>query len=322
MNNLKESRRKEYISRINRVMDYIEENLDCPLSLEEIADISGFSQFHFHRIFTSFTGESLNRFIQRVRIEKAATQLLNQPEKSITDIAFDYGFSSSTSFARLFKEIFSKSASEFRKEGLEKISKIRKTTGNFRKDFDISMFYIDPRQNTMKWRIIMKDENKQVNIEVKNLEEMNVAYVRNTGPYAGNPDLFEKLFGELCKWAGPRDLIKFPETMWMAVYHDNPKITEAENLRLSVCLTVPEDTEVDGAIGKMKIAGGKYAVANFELKDPSEYKAAWETVYAGWLPESGYQPGDGVCFEIYRNDPKQHPKGHHIVDICIPVKPM
>jgi AraC family transcriptional regulator len=42
----------------------------------------------------------------------------------------------------------------------------------------------------------------------------------------------------------------------------------------------------------------------------------------GWLPESGYQPADGPCFERYLNDPAQHPEGKHIVEIGLPVKPL
>ena len=45
-------------------------------------------------------------------------------------------------------------------------------------------------------------------------------------------------------------------------------------------------------------------------------------VFGGWLPESGYQPDDRLCYEIYQNDPKEHPEGIHIVDICVPVKPL
>ena len=46
-----------------------------------------------------------------------------------------------------------------------------------------------------------------------------------------------------------------------------------------------------------------------------------DAVYAGWRPDSGFQPDDRPCFEIYHNDPRQHPEGKGIVDIGIPVKP-
>jgi AraC family transcriptional regulator len=62
-------------------------------------------------------------------------------------------------------------------------------------------------------------------------------------------------------------------------------------------------------------------VAHVEVAD-DEFQGAYDAIYGGWLPESGYQPDDRPCFEIYLNDPKQHPEGKHITDICVPVKPL
>lgn len=123
------------------------------------------------------------------------------------------------------------------------------------------------------------------------------------------------------KWAGPCGLLNFPETKCLSVYHDNPEITDEKNLRTSVCLTVPEDTQVDGDIGKMKISGGKYAVGHFEM-NIDHYAAAWNTICGDWLPDSGYQPDDKPPFEMSLNNPKEHPEGKYIVDICVPVKPL
>ena len=158
-------------------------------------------------------------------------------------------------------------------------------------------------------------------VEVKELSDMEVAYVRYVGPYAGNSELFEGLFKKLMSWAAPRGLLRFPETQIMSVYHDDPNITDEAKLRTSVCITVPAEIKAEGEIGRMKIDGGKYAVAHFELAN-NEYQDAWNAVYGGWLPESGYQPTDGPPLEIYLNDPQQHPEGKCIVDICIPVKPL
>jgi len=69
---------KEYIHRINRVIDYIEKNLDQDLGLEKLSEVAHFSPFHFHRIFSAFMGETLNGFIRRIRVEKAASMLLNE----------------------------------------------------------------------------------------------------------------------------------------------------------------------------------------------------------------------------------------------------
>lgn len=65
----------------------------------------------------------------------------------------------------------------------------------------------------------------------------------------------------------------------------------------------------------------EYAVAHFEIRI-DQFGDEWKAVFGGWLPESGYQPADGPCFEHCLNDPSEHPQGLAIVDICVPVKPL
>jgi AraC family transcriptional regulator len=319
--------REEYVSRINRVIDHIERNITEDLSLEELARVACFSRFHFHRIFRAMVGETLKQFILRVRVEKAAAQLLDNPKKSITEIAFDCGFSGSATFARVFREAFHISAREWRSQGHLQDRKIRKTNskggqrlGKIRKDFDVFSYYIDDETQNQIWRIKMKDKN-QVQVEVKDMPDLHVAYVRHVGAYKGDSELFEGLFQKLWKWAGPRGLLRFPETKVLTVYHDDPKITEEDKLRTDACITVPKDTPVEGEIGQMAIPGGKYAVARFELTN-EEFEAAWDMVMGAWMPESGYQPDDRLCYELYHNNPDEHPEKKIVVDICVPVKPL
>ncbi|MFH1197206.1 MAG: AraC family transcriptional regulator [bacterium] len=314
---------KEYTSRINRAIDYINKNLNKELTLDELACVANFSKFHFHRIFTSVIGETLNQFIQRLRLEKAAAFLISNPDMSITEISIATGFSSMSLFSRKFKEYFKTTPSDWRnqKSNAGKTNSNRsKTIGNTNKSFDISTFYIDGVNQKQLWRIKM-DKRKDVNIEVMMLPEMPVAYIRHIGPYKGNQKLFEGLFERLFAWAGSRDLIKFPETKVLAVYYDDPEITEDTKLRVDVCISVPQDTKVDGEVGKAVIPGGKFAVGHFELLS-NEYPDAWNAIMGIWLPQSGYQCDDRLCYELYLNSPKDHPEGKCIVDICVPVKPL
>jgi AraC family transcriptional regulator len=307
-------------------MDYIETNLGDDLALDDLAGVAHFSPYHFHRVFRGMTGETLGRFIQRLRIEKAASKLINDLDRSVTAIAFECGFSGSASFARAFKEAFGMSATEWRSGGCEawskdgkKKGKDGKTESNHGQDMETYRFYIEEKTGNLGWRIVMK-EGMKFQVEVKEMPEKSVVYVRHVGPYAGDSALFERLFGKLMGWAGPRGLLQ-PQMQSMAVYHDDPKVTSEDRLRLSVCITAPEDTKVDGEIGKMTVPAGKYAFARFTL-NPNEYPRAWDAVMGKWLPESGFQPDDRPCFELYLNDPKTHPEGLHIVDICVPVKPL
>jgi AraC family transcriptional regulator len=162
---------------------------------------------------------------------------------------------------------------------------------------------------------------KNAKVTVELLPKITVAYVRHIGPYKGNSDLFGQLFGKLMKWAGPRGLLDQKDLSCLSVYHDDPEVTDESRLRVSACITVPPETGVSGEVGKMEIDAGSYAVARFELAE-NEFQDAWDFVYGEWLPKSGYQPDDRPCFERCCNDPATHPQKKHIIDICVPVKPM
>lgn len=304
----------EYISRINKAFDYIEANIQNQFSLQELASVANFSKFHFHRIFYSIVGETPFQFITRIRIEKAATLLKSAKKDSISDIAFKCGFTDISIFSRNFKTIFGISASEYRKHKI-KDSNLSQTDSNLKQSKDALSMYFCSRSKTIKWRTNM-ELNKSVGIQ--EFPKMTVAYIRHIGPYKGNSGLFESIWNRLFAWAGPRGLIGGENFKSLVLYHDDPDVTEDDKLRISICITVPPDTKVDGEVGKMEVDGGSYAVGRFELDD-TQFTEAWSWFYGQWLPASGYQCDDKPCFELYPEEPKN---GKFIVDICVPVKPL
>lgn len=320
--------RKEYLARINRVLDYIESHLDEKLDLKTLSDVAHFSEYHFHRIFQSLVGENLNQFIRRIRLEKASAAMLANPDRTITDIAFEYGFSGSSSFARSFRAHFGQSPSLWKEQRLNDNSPIpRPAAKDEREALRISnaasnwtLEYRHPGKNTMPqttWVLSNGALSGQVRIE--RLADMHVAYVRSIGPYKGDAELFRELFDRLFQWATPHRLLEDPATKILTMYHDNPEITEEEHLRISVCITIPEDLQVAGDIGRTILKGGQYAVARFRLKAP-EYAIAWQGVYDAWLPESGFLPDDRPPLELYDRDSESTETGENLVDICVPVR--
>src|ERR1700692_550659 len=157
----------EYAQRINRVIDYLRANLDRPVKLEELAKVACFSKFHFHRIFGAVSGEALNHFTNRLRLEKAA-RLLRYSGQSLTDIALDCGFSSSATFSRAFRSGYDTSPSQFRKSGEIKKSKICKElfTGQ-------------------KYYLPMSAEEKRAAFPVRLIDvpERQIAYIRVTNAF-------------------------------------------------------------------------------------------------------------------------------------------
>ena len=91
---------------INQILNYIDSNLDKKLSLNYLASKSHYSPYHLHRIFKSFTKESLHTYIQRKRIEKAAASLIRRKEITISHLAIENGFESVASFSKAFKKYY------------------------------------------------------------------------------------------------------------------------------------------------------------------------------------------------------------------------
>lgn len=102
----------DYSEPLSRVLSYIQENLDCKLSLESLAQMASFSPFHFHRLFSAYVGEPVTSYIRRLRLEKAA-EALCQTEESITSIALSVGYQTVTAFERSFKKYFGVSPTEY-----------------------------------------------------------------------------------------------------------------------------------------------------------------------------------------------------------------
>lgn len=109
----KQSKQMEYIEKFDMIFDYIHNNYTKEITLDTIAGIANFSKFHFSRLFKQFTNMSFYDYLNKERIQVAETLLLN-PELSITEVAFQSGFSSISTFNRVFKNIKKCSPTEFR----------------------------------------------------------------------------------------------------------------------------------------------------------------------------------------------------------------
>lgn len=318
-NSQKNDLKNEYIHRINKVLDYIDSNISGDLSLDTLSNVANFSSYHFHRIFSAIIGEPLSKYIKRIRLEKAALILVSNSKYPIGEIASMCGFDNQSSFSRAFQLHFGFSASELRKDKSLIESKKCKKDSKIGKDDLKSTSYNDVVAHVAEQTY--SPMVKPLGVEVKNVSEMTVAYIRVIGTFDGEKKVFQKAISRLMRWTEIRELIQFPETKVLSLYHDNPSVTDDQKLRTSLCITVPDHTQVGGEIGKMIVPGGKYAVAHFIIS-AEEFRPAWDFIWSDWFPKSGYQPDERPCFEVYMNNPDEHPEHKTIVDIYVPVKPL
>ena len=312
----------EYRSRLNRTIDYIHNHYDEDLNLTKLAEVACFSKFHFHRIFRAMVGETLNDFVSRIRLEKSVQMLITDLNKSITEIALDCGFSSSQNFARIFKAHYGITPSftrdEFHWDNWK--TKMNNLKGKDKSTLQpMEALLYDVYRNKRKLPIDkILDKRCVLQVKIDNLPDLRVAYIRSRGPY--NYKTINPVFRQLLQWANPRGLIE-NGSMVVGVGWSNPVITPEDKLIYDACITVPESIKADRWVDIQVLPGGKFAIHHCEI-DIVHAEEAWMSFVINWLISSDYQLDDRPLYEIYYNDSETHPLKHHILDLCLPIKPL
>ena len=108
-------------------------------------------------------------------------------------------------------------------------------------------------------------------------------------------------------------------TKMIAIYHHDPETTPESELRADAAITIPDGAPVPEGLTESRIAAGRYARATHT--GPYEGLGdAWARLMGEWLPRSGHRVGDGVAYELYRNNPTQVPREQLITDLFVPIK--
>ncbi len=106
-----------YAKEFQKVLDYIEAHLDSETDYEEMAALTGYSVYHFQRLFLMLTGMSAAGYIRNRRLAKAAAELMSGQNKVI-DVSYKYGYSSPTAFNRAFRNMHGIAPSNMKQDGI------------------------------------------------------------------------------------------------------------------------------------------------------------------------------------------------------------
>ena len=290
---------EHYIERINKILMFIDDNLDNQLSLETISKIAYYSPFHLHRLFKAITNETLNAYITRKRIEKTALLLIQRKELSITELSIHYGFNSNSSYTRTFKKFYGVSPSQFRNSNIANFSK----NGQETRIVDQYICNIDNLKNWIKMN---------AKIEIKEMPKLDLVFITQIGVKG-----LDSAFDRLIKWAKPKGFLDSFGFKVARIYHDSFKITEPDKVRMSACLILKEPVKVSGEIGLTTIEKGKFIVGHFVI-EPKDFEKSWSGLFI-WMNENGYKKAERNPFEIYHNNFNEHPEKKCIVDLYIPI---
>ncbi len=273
---------------------HIHQHLDEPLQLEELARIACFSPFHLHRIFTAFMGIPMAEYVRRLRLARAARQLVEEG-CSITQTALQAGYDSPASFSKAFRQAFHCSPQEAR---------TKRITGlTFQEEKPLMT-----RRIEMDHEIRTNPDWKIVTATARGFEDgtFNKAAGRS--------------FKNLCTYMDMHNLWKY-ERGCLGICPDEPMTTPPEESRYIGAFIVDDAADVsdEGDVKVDRIAGGRFAV--FHYVGPFEgLTAAWSSIYRDWYPSSGEKLRECEPFEVYLDDSAKTKPEDMRTDIYIPIQ--
>jgi AraC family transcriptional regulator len=283
---MNESHAARYSRRINKVLDYIHAHLDEELSVDTLSRVANFSRFHFHRQFSEYTGITVTRLVQLLRLRRASMQLVFNQRAKVTDIAFQAGFANAESFSRAFRREHGQTPTAFRK---------------------------NPQWTP--WQVSwMPQPSGRLEWEVAtvNFSSTRMAVVEHVGPRAQVPVALLKLN----EWR-EANADKHRIGAAYGIYPCNPETTPPEQFRAEFGLAVDRAVTGEHVVNK-SIPGGRCAVLRNVGAYDATAAATW--LYRQWLPDSGEQLRPFPMFCEFVNFGIDVPENAKTIDIYLPLR--
>jgi AraC family transcriptional regulator len=290
---IKDDTQNNYIQSVNRVIDLINLHFSEELTLERLAGVACFSPFHFHKIFKAVVGETHQKYINRIRLERAV-QLMDEG-MSLTGVAMAVGFSTPSHFSDAFKKLYKISPRKYREKRKLKKHKISK---------------VSPTDT-----VYIADNDKGFGkLRLHEFSDYTVAYVRHIGDYNFRIGL---AWQKLMRWAAQNKLIT-PDSIRISCSYDDPELTPEGKLRYDACITIPEGVKAEGPVGVRKIRGGLFVLFNFQGRT-SGLSGFYDRVYSRLLTESSISLRNAPGYRVHLEGRWDQVRGKLSNELRIPV---
>ncbi len=274
----------DYGRRIARVHEHVAAHLDAVLDLDELAAVAFLSRWHFHRVYREMTGETVAETVRRLRLHRAAVDLV-QGDAPLIRIARRAGYGSLPAFGRAFAAAY----------GLP--------PGAYRLRAQLH----PPLPHRIESEIAMYD------VTIDTFPGVALAALGHHGDYMR----VGRTFKQVVAWADARGLDGH-RLRSFGIYYQDPESVPVEELRADAGLVVPPGTTLDGEVRAVEIPAGR--CASVVYKGPyADLERPYRFLYRDWLATSGRLPADRPCFEEYLNDPRDLPPAEWLTRIYLPL---
>lgn len=280
-----------YGKRFDAVLAYIDDHLEGDLSLKTLSEVAHFSAFHFHRQFTAHVGVPVARYVQLMRLRRAAHRLASGAEYSVLDASLDAAFDSPEAFSRAFRRDFGMAPSAFRQA---------------------------PNWQTWHAVFAIPHFSRSISMQVRIVDfaEVRVAALDHCGP----PAQLDESVRRFIQWRKSSGQSPVGNQRTFGIPYGNPDTTPAEEFRFALC------GELDGAVlpndygvREMIIPGGRCAVVR-HIGSPDHIGESIYPIYRDWLPGSNEELRDHPLFFHYLSVFPETPPEACQTDIYVPLQ--
>ena len=280
-----------YTKRFDRVLAYIDANLEGDLSVNTLSQVANFSAFHFHRQFTAFVGVPVSRYVQLMRLRRAAHCLSCGADYSVLDAAFGAGFESPEAFSRAFRRAFGTTPSAFRKQPNWQVWSAVFTIPHFSRN------------------IIMQ-------IRIVEFCAVRVAALEHRGA----PALVGESVRKFIEWRMRSGQSPVASSRSFGIPFGNPDTTPAEEFRFAICGEIHEAVAANEfGVTERVIPGGRCVVVR-HVGSPDHIGESIYPIYRDWLPSSGEELRDQPLFFEYLSIFPETAQDQWQTDIYVPLQ--
>lgn len=283
-------------SQIGRAQRFIRTNSTKDINLKQIAKEAGSSEYHFGRLFLSYTGETTFTYLRRIRLVNALKILQEDLKCSVTEVALSVGYDTPSAFNKVFKSFFKISPSQFRHLGQAERNRLI---------YDHS---INPEEKEMTMNLNLKPEIVQ-------RPTGHLLYVEKTGIFkeVAMPTWYE-LIPLVDKFVA-KDTIT--EYLGLSILDNNS--SDESKMYYGAGVTVKEaPKKVPKGLEYKKIPGGTYA--KFMLIGPTHLVwPAFDQIFR-YLAENKFKLRAGACIENYLSNPEVVPENELVTELLVPIE--
>ncbi len=289
---MSDAKARAYAARFNQVLDYIETHLDEPLTVEQLSQVVHFYKFHFHRQFAEYTGCSVFRYIQRLRLKQASYKLAFDRRAKIIDIALAAGFENPESFSRAFKNTFNQSPSEFRRQP-------------------------DWESWHAHYRLKFPERKQTMQVDIVHFATTRIA----TLEHRGSVERLNDAVGQFIEWRKTSGLSPKQSSRTFGIAYDNPDTTEPDKFRFDIGGEVANDVPANpqGVVTRF-IPAGRCARVRHVGSHTRLGESVIYPLYRDWLPHSGEELRDFPLFFHYLNLIPDTAEHELVTDVYLPLR--